>query len=108
MKFATEKTTETNSPLQARRAACTPWAIPGTKGLEHRIGGLEKQHETGNISYDAANHEFMVRMREAKVEKIADYIPEIKPEIGNAKGKALDARLGLHLRRHQERGAPGA
>lgn len=47
-----------------------------TKGLEHRIGGLEKQHETGNISYDSDNHQFMVRMRESKVEKIADYIPQ--------------------------------
>ncbi|MFN6390360.1 MAG: 2-oxoacid:acceptor oxidoreductase subunit alpha, partial [Bacteroidota bacterium] len=52
-----------------------PWAVPGTKGLEHRIGGLEKQNITGNISYDAANHEQMVKLREEKVEKIADYLP---------------------------------
>ena len=56
---------------------------------EHRIGGIEKQHETGNISYEPANHEFMVHMREAKVEKIADYIPEIVPEVGATKGKLL-------------------
>ncbi len=66
-----------------------PWAIPGVKGLEHRIGGLEKQHETGNISYDAQNHEFMVKMRDAKVEKIADNIPLQDIEVGNNKGKLL-------------------
>ncbi len=76
-------------PYKRNEKLSRPWAIPGTKGLEHRIGGIEKQHETGNISYDAANHEFMVELRENKVEKIADYIPEIKPEIGTEKGKLL-------------------
>ena len=52
-----------------------PWAVPGTAGLEHRIGGLEKEDITGNISYDAENHQHMVKTREAKVEKIADSIP---------------------------------
>lgn len=52
-----------------------PWAIPGTPKLEHRIGGLEKEHITGNVSYDPANHEFMIKMREAKVAKIAQDIP---------------------------------
>ncbi|UQX05323.1 2-oxoacid:acceptor oxidoreductase subunit alpha [Streptomyces sp. RerS4] len=47
-----------------------PWAIPGTPGLEHRIGGIEKQDGTGNISYDPANHEFMVRTRQAKIDGI--------------------------------------
>ena len=51
------------------------WAVPGQKGFEHRIGGLEKEHETGNVSYDPDNHEFMVKLREEKVEKIADYLP---------------------------------
>jgi 2-oxoglutarate/2-oxoacid ferredoxin oxidoreductase subunit alpha len=55
-----------------------PWAIPGTPGLQHRIGGLEKQDGTGNISYDPANHEYMTRLRAAKVAKIADDIPELK------------------------------
>jgi hypothetical protein len=54
------------------------WAIPGTPGLEHRVGGLEKQDKTGNISYDSANHQFMVKTRAAKVEKIADYISVVK------------------------------
>lgn len=66
-----------------------PWAVPGTKGLEHRIGGLEKQNITGNISYDAANHEFMVKLREQKVEKIADYLPEQKVDNGKDSGKVL-------------------
>ncbi|MCX5198447.1 2-oxoacid:acceptor oxidoreductase subunit alpha [Streptomyces sp. NBC_00249] len=47
-----------------------PWAVPGTPGLEHRIGGIEKQDGTGNISYDPANHEFMVRTRQAKIDGI--------------------------------------
>ncbi len=52
-----------------------PWAIPGTPGLEHRIGGLEKEHITGNVSYDPENHEFMVRIRQEKVDRISNDIP---------------------------------
>lgn len=52
-----------------------PWAKPGTAGLEHRIGGLEKQHETGDVSYDPDNHEYMTHLRAAKVERIAEDIP---------------------------------
>lgn len=66
-----------------------PWAIPGTPGLEHRIGGLEKQDITGNISYDPDNHQHMVKTRQAKVDKIADYIPEQKLDSGAATGKVL-------------------
>jgi 2-oxoglutarate ferredoxin oxidoreductase subunit alpha len=55
-----------------------PWAIPGTPGLEHRIGGLEKQDETGNVSYDPDNHDRMVRLRAQKVANIAADIPELK------------------------------
>ena len=54
-----------------------PYAIPGTPGLEHRIGGIEKQHITGNVSYDPENHEFMVRMRQAKVDRVAQDIPDV-------------------------------
>ncbi|MEM0925739.1 MAG: 2-oxoglutarate ferredoxin oxidoreductase subunit alpha, partial [Planctomycetota bacterium] len=53
-----------------------PWAIPGTEGLMHRVGGLEKEHETGNVSYDPANHHFMVETRAAKVARIAERIPQ--------------------------------
>lgn len=66
-----------------------PWAIPGTPGLEHRIGGLEKQNVTGNISYDPENHQLMVKIRQEKVDKIADYIPEQKIDSGPDKGKVL-------------------
>jgi len=66
-----------------------PWAIPGTPGLEHRIGGLEKQNITGNVSYDPENHQLMVKIREEKVEKIADYIPLQKLDSGPEKGELL-------------------
>jgi len=66
-----------------------PWAVPGTPGLEHRIGGIEKQHETGNVSYDSENHEFMVKLRAEKVERIADYIPLQTIDSGPEKGKVL-------------------
>jgi 2-oxoglutarate ferredoxin oxidoreductase subunit alpha len=55
-----------------------PWAIPGTAGLEHRIGGLEKQDVTGNVSYDPDNHDLMVRLRAQKVAGIAQDIPELE------------------------------
>ncbi|MET0461799.1 MAG: 2-oxoacid:acceptor oxidoreductase subunit alpha [Chitinophagaceae bacterium] len=66
-----------------------PWAVPGTPGLEHRIGGIEKQNITGNISYDPENHQLMVKIRQEKVDKIAEYIPEQKIDSGAAKGKVL-------------------
>ncbi|MBQ1099147.1 2-oxoacid:acceptor oxidoreductase subunit alpha [Streptomyces sp. b94] len=53
-----------------------PWAVPGTPGLEHRIGGIEKQDGSGNISYDPANHDFMVRTRQAKIENIT--VPDLE------------------------------
>ncbi len=65
-----------------------PWAIPGTPGLEHRIGGLEKQDITGNVSYDPANHQHMVNTRAKKVENIADDIPPQKLD-GPASGDLL-------------------
>ncbi len=65
------------------------WAIPGTPGLEHRIGGLEKEDITGNVSYDSENHEHMVKTREAKIEKIADYIPLQKLDSGPESGDLL-------------------
>jgi len=76
-------------PYKRDEKLARPWAIPGTKGFEHRIGGLEKQHETGNVSYDSENHQFMVKTRAAKVEKIADYVPLQTIDSGAAKGKVL-------------------
>ncbi len=55
-----------------------PWAIPGTPGLMHRIGGLEKQDGTGNVNYDPANHELMVRIRDAKVARIASDVSPVE------------------------------
>jgi 2-oxoglutarate ferredoxin oxidoreductase subunit alpha len=65
-----------------------PWAIPGTPGLEHRIGGIEKQDVTGNINYEPLNHEHMVRLRAAKVESVANDIPPIIIE-GDQSGDLL-------------------
>lgn len=56
------------------------WAIPGTPGLEHRVGGLEKDRVTGNVSYVPENHEIMTHTRAEKVKRVQNYIPEIKPE----------------------------
>jgi len=74
-------------PYKRDARGVRPWIKPGTVGLEHRIGGIEKQNETGNISYDSKNHELMVKLRAEKVEKIADTIPLLKPDSGNTKGK---------------------
>jgi 2-oxoglutarate ferredoxin oxidoreductase subunit alpha len=76
-------------PYKRDEKLARPWAVPGTAGLEHRIGGIEKQHETGNVSYDPENHEFMVKMRQAKVDKIADFIPLQTIDSGAATGKVL-------------------
>jgi 2-oxoglutarate/2-oxoacid ferredoxin oxidoreductase subunit alpha len=70
-----------------------PWAIPGTPGLEHRIGGIEKQDVTGNINYDPLNHEHMVRLRAAKVEAVADDIPDLVPA-GDPSGELLIVAWG--------------
>ena len=56
-----------------------PWAIPGTPGLEHRVGGLEKQDVTGNVNYEPMNHEKMIRLRAAKVEAIGQDVPDVVP-----------------------------
>jgi 2-oxoglutarate ferredoxin oxidoreductase subunit alpha len=69
-----------------------PWAIPGTAGLEHRIGGIEKHDGSGEISYDPANHDFMVRTRAAKVDGIAATIPPL--EIDDPSGEAKVLVLG--------------
>ena len=76
-------------PYKRDEKLTRPWAIPGTPGLEHRIGGLEKQDITGNVNYEPANHQHMVKLRQEKVDKIADYIPEQKLDSGAEKGKIL-------------------
>jgi 2-oxoglutarate ferredoxin oxidoreductase subunit alpha len=76
-------------PYKRDEKGARPWVLPGTPELMHRIGGLEKQSETGNISYDARNHGEMTRQRAEKVEKVADFIPEAVVESGNASGQLL-------------------
>jgi 2-oxoglutarate ferredoxin oxidoreductase subunit alpha len=66
-----------------------PWAIPGTRGLEHRVGGLEKEDVSGNISYDSANHERMTHLRAAKVQKIADDIPPLQVDDPGERAEVL-------------------
>ena len=75
-----------------------PWAIPGTPKLMHRIGGLEKEDGTGNVSYDAENHDAMIRIRAAKIAGIAKDIPptDLDDEDG---AEFLRAQLGWHLGR---------
>jgi 2-oxoglutarate ferredoxin oxidoreductase subunit alpha len=80
---------KTYQPYLRDEKGVRPWAIPGTPGLEHRIGGLEKQNITGNVSYDPENHELMVKIRQEKVDRIADYIPEQVLDSGPEKGKLL-------------------
>ena len=87
VRFRTEK--EGFFPyLRDPRTLARPWAVPGTPGLEHRIGGLEKEDVTGNVSYDPQNHEKMVRLRAEKIARIADDIPPLQV-LGKDSGKLL-------------------
>ena len=76
-------------PYKRDEKLVRPWAVPGTPGFEHRIGGIEKQDITGNVSYDPENHQHMVNTRQAKVDMIADYIPLQQLDSGAATGKVL-------------------
>jgi len=76
-------------PYKRDEKLVRPWAVPGTPGLEHRIGGLEKEDVTGNVSYDPDNHQHMVKTREEKVNKIADYIPAQTLDSGPETGDVL-------------------
>src|ERR1700681_1251299 len=94
--FATEPNSANGGYLPYKRDPQTlarPWAVPGTPGLEHRIGGLEKQDVSGNINYEPLNHENMVRIRAAKVAGIAQDIPEIVPA-GDPEGELLIVAWG--------------
>jgi len=89
VKFLTEPNGKEGSLLPYKRDEffVRPWIKPGTKGLEHRIGGLEKENETGNVSYEAINHETMTRLRAAKVKSIQEFIPAAKPDSGTENAK---------------------
>jgi len=65
--------------LRDPQTLARPWAVPGTPGLEHRIGGLEKEETTGNVNYEPLNHERMVRLRAAKVDAIVQDVPDVIP-----------------------------
>lgn len=69
------------------------WAIPGTPGLEHRVGGLEKARDTGNVSYDPENHAYMTRIRAEKVQRLEDFIP-LQEVYGPTEGKLLVVSWG--------------
>jgi 2-oxoglutarate ferredoxin oxidoreductase subunit alpha len=87
VKFATDP--ENFLPYSRdERTLSRPYALPGTPGLEHRIGGIEKQHETGNVNYEPENHHFMVLLRQAKVDRAAQDIPEVEV-FGERTGKVL-------------------
>jgi 2-oxoglutarate/2-oxoacid ferredoxin oxidoreductase subunit alpha len=76
-------------PYQRDENLVRPWAVPGTPGLEHRIGGLEKENITGNVSYDPENHQLMVKIRQEKVDKIAMNVPEQQLDNGPETGDVL-------------------
>lgn len=80
---------ETFNPYERDEKLVRAWAVPGTAGLEHRIGGLEKEDITGNVSYDPENHEHMVKVRQAKVDNIAEYIPLQSLDSGPEEGDVL-------------------
>jgi 2-oxoglutarate ferredoxin oxidoreductase subunit alpha len=89
-------TTEPNGPngeflpyLRDPATLARPWAVPGTPGLEHRIGGIEKADKTGNISYDPDNHDFMVRARQAKVDAIASSLPPLRVDDPDGDARVL-------------------
>jgi 2-oxoglutarate ferredoxin oxidoreductase subunit alpha len=87
VKFATDPATF-RPYARDEQTLARPWAIPGTPGLEHRIGGLEKSDITGNVNYDGDNHDRMTRFRAEKVARIADDIPDVQV-IGERAGKVL-------------------
>lgn len=76
-------------PYKRDKNLVRPWALPGTKGLEHRVGGLEKDDGSGDVSYDPENHEHMVKTRAKKVSLVAEHIPSQKIEAGAEEGKVL-------------------
>ncbi len=86
VKFATE--IEGFAPYSRDENLARPWARPGTPGLEHRIGGLEKANITGNVNYDPSNHDFMVKLREQKIQNVKNDIPDLAVQ-GDAEGELL-------------------
>lgn len=82
------KAVEEWHPYHRDKKLSRDWAVPGTPGLEHRVGGLEKDKLTGNVSYDPENHEYMVKIRAEKIKRVQENIPLLKPEF-DASGDLL-------------------
>jgi 2-oxoglutarate ferredoxin oxidoreductase subunit alpha len=89
VKFPTERAPGWHPYLRDPDTLARSWAIPGTPGLEHRIGGLEKSYDSGNISYDPDNHHKMTKVRAAKIAGIANDVPEQRVEVGEETGDLL-------------------
>jgi 2-oxoglutarate ferredoxin oxidoreductase subunit alpha len=89
VKFASERPDGWHPYLRDPTTLARPWATPGTPGLEHRIGGLEKSYDSGNISYDPDNHHKMTKVRAAKIAGIANDIPEAQIDVGEETGDLL-------------------
>ncbi|MFQ3268427.1 MAG: 2-oxoglutarate ferredoxin oxidoreductase subunit alpha, partial [Flavobacteriales bacterium] len=91
VQFAKERSQDDPAylPYKRNEKFVREWAIPGTKGVEHRLGGLEKDKETGNVSYEPENHEYMVKVRAQKIAEIANHIPEQDLDNGTEKSKLL-------------------
>jgi len=90
--FATPRTNDEQEkflPYKRDGKGVRPWAVPGMKGLQHRIGGIEKEDGTGNISYDPLNHEKMVRLRAEKVRKVVEGVPPLDLSNGVESGDLL-------------------
>jgi 2-oxoglutarate ferredoxin oxidoreductase subunit alpha len=87
VKFATDPATFMPYARDEETLA-RPYAIPGTPGLEHRIGGIEKQHITGNVNYDPENHHLMVKLRQEKIDRATNAIPPVEV-MGEKTGKVL-------------------
>lgn len=113
--FATEPNSEDGTTflpyLRDPVTLARPWAVPGTPGLEHRIGGLEKADKTGDISYDPANHDFMVRTRAARIEGIEVPDVEVEDPDGTARVLVLGwgstyGPIGAAARALRQRGLP--
>ncbi|PID58686.1 MAG: 2-oxoglutarate ferredoxin oxidoreductase subunit alpha [Ignavibacteriae bacterium] len=88
IKVEFQKETENFEPYARDENFVRPWAIPGTLGLEHRVGGLEKANITGNVSYDPDNHFEMIKLREQKIQNMQDVIPELEVD-GDKEGELL-------------------
>ncbi|HLT34767.1 MAG TPA: 2-oxoacid:acceptor oxidoreductase subunit alpha, partial [Enhygromyxa sp.] len=89
VEFPTDRPPGFHPYLRDPDTLARPWAIPGTPGLEHRIGGLEKGYDSGNISYDPDNHHKMTKVRAAKIAGIANDVPEQHVEVGEETGDLL-------------------